>query len=80
MTTNFDPSLIDWKEQSFLAELKIDIGRYEYRVKQLKSKRMLVNTQDKPILDYEVACLEEVVKHMTSVRTLMETYPRQKRK
>lgn len=80
MTTNFDPNLIDWKEQSFLAEIKIDIGRYEYRVKQLKSKRMLVNTQDKPILDYELAYLEEVVKHMTSVRTLMETYPRQKRK
>ena len=55
MTTNFDPNLIDWKEQSFLAELKIDIGRYEYRVKQLKSKRMLVNPKDKSILDYEVA-------------------------
>ena len=80
MTTNFDPNLIDWKEQSFLAELKIDIGRYEYRVKQLKAKRMLVTPKDKSILDYEVAYLEEAVKHMTYVQTLMKTYPRQKRK
>ena len=80
MTTNFDPNLIDWKEQSFLAELKIDIGRYEYRVKQLKAKRMQVTPKDNSILDYEVAYLEEVVKHMTSVQTLMKTHPRQKRK
>ena len=80
MTTNFDPKLIDWKEQTFLAELSIDIRRYEYRVKQLKAKRMLVNPKDKPILDYEVAYLEEVVKHMSSVQTLMKTHPRQKRK
>lgn len=80
MTTNFDHKLIDWKEQTFLAELKIDIRRYEYRVRQLKAKRMLVNPQDKAILDYEIAYLEEIIKHMNATRTLMETYPRQKRK
>lgn len=45
-----------------------------------KAKRMPVNPKDKSIPDCEVAYLEEVVKHMTSVQTLMNTYPRQKRK